>query len=1043
MVLMGALAASLLVTTSRAQADPATPGSMSDDVEVIRLDTSNGDLKVTTLTLTDASAAALYEQRAERDPNIEVEPVVSRRFFDLSPRSAPRTNREVRTQVAPAIPQNWNQHALWAGVTGDTGVGTTVAILDAGIVPGIDPDVDRQVVGRVSYDASRSPSPYLHGTAVADVVTQIAPGARLLDVRVGSEQAIWSDQVVNGIVWAVNNGANVINMSFGGLAPSIAEQIAIDWAIGRGVSVVAASGNKTRGTVDRLIYPGRYANVYAVGSFNEIQQVSAFSVGGFHVASYAPGEQVPVFVDTNFEELVDGTSFASPHIAALVALTKQNRPTWTPAQIEANLRIESVPLSGGFTDPSSGRTPTYPTVGSTRPLDAVSSSVAFDTVARQAVITVQRRGNLSVPSRVVCDGRCPTSGASVSGVPSGTTSAEYRLPMLGVTGLDSAVRLEVLDPTLPTGKFLAEAVLVRPYLAPPTAPALASVNNYPGGLQIGATSVSGAVGYLLQFDDGARETVPVHAPFGITNFAVAVNFPRSAVGRSVSLVAIDELSQQSLSSPSVIVQAPAQILGTPTGTRVVAATPDFVTLAWDRVPEATSYSLTEDSRMGRQWTVSGTTATLLRDSNFIDTGDAKNFAIAAVASNGAISSAFAQFPTVFPLPDVQPPTQITASALPAGVQLAWRVGVGATAYYIERNGVLVAYTDSSAWLDAQGRNGDRYTLISIWEDPTDPNYEYYSVRSAPITATSSSVGPPPPAPAPPSPAPTPSPAPSPSPSPTPPAAPPAPPAAPPAPPSPPAPSPPPAPVAPPLATAQDTNGYRMVTKDGRVFAFGGATVLPANGTHAQGFAVDIASAKDGYWVLTSNGNIRAFGSAAVMANVPLAKGETAVAIEANSDGTGAWVVTSKGRIHARGAATTLGDLGGKGQQIVSLSATASGQGYFMTTRKGVVRAFGDAKAVGDLAGKKLAKPIVAVTADPDGSGYWLTGADGAIFTFDSVFAGAASGQRLNRPVVGHLAGGTGYLMITSDGGVISFGAMFYGSLGASPPNSPVVAIAKS
>src|SRR5262245_12169024 len=80
--------------------------------------------------------------------------------------------------------------------------------------------------------------------------------------------------------------------------------------------------------------------------------------------------------------------------------------------------------------------------------------------------------------------------------------------------------------------------------------------------------------------------------------------------------------------------------------------------------------------------------------------------------------------------------------------------------------------------------------------------------------------------------------------------------------------------------------------------------------------------------------------------------------------------------------------------------------------------FGDAGDYGSLAGVGLLEPIVGMAASPTGGGYWLTAADGGIFTFgDAPYLGSTGGTRLNQPIVGMAAfpGWAGYWTVASDG----------------------------
>jgi hypothetical protein len=120
-------------------------------------------------------------------------------------------------------------------------------------------------------------------------------------------------------------------------------------------------------------------------------------------------------------------------------------------------------------------------------------------------------------------------------------------------------------------------------------------------------------------------------------------------------------------------------------------------------------------------------------------------------------------------------------------------------------------------------------------------------------------------------------------------------------------------------------------------------------------------------------------------------------------------------------------------------------GYWMTGADGGVFTFGDATYMGSTGAQHLNKPIVGMATTPDGGGYYLVASDGGVFTFgDATFYGSTGAQRLNKPIVGmaSTSDGGGYWLVASDGGIFTFGdATFYGSTGAQHLNQPIVGMA--
>ncbi len=150
-------------------------------------------------------------------------------------------------------------------------------------------------------------------------------------------------------------------------------------------------------------------------------------------------------------------------------------------------------------------------------------------------------------------------------------------------------------------------------------------------------------------------------------------------------------------------------------------------------------------------------------------------------------------------------------------------------------------------------------------------------------------------------------------------------------------------------------------------------------------------------------------------------------------------------------AFSFGEAPSPGQSITSDKALvgaaldAQSNGYWMTAADGGVFSFGDAAFYGSMGGKALDAPVVGMAATPNGGGYWLVGADGGVFSFgDAAFYGSMGGKALDAPVVGMAAtpNGGGYWLVGADGGVFGFGdAAFYGSMGGKALDAPVVGMA--
>jgi subtilisin family serine protease len=155
----------------------------------------------------------------------------------------------------------------------------------------------------------------INGTAVYGV----APKARLMPVKVLDEQGGGSvSSIVEGINWATSHGAQVINMSLGAPEGSPSLRRAIQRALSRGVTVVAASGNE--GPDNGPSYPAAYPGVIAVAASDPNDRLAKFSSRGDYVSFIAPGVKILSSIPGGKYAELSGTSMACPHVSGLAAL---------------------------------------------------------------------------------------------------------------------------------------------------------------------------------------------------------------------------------------------------------------------------------------------------------------------------------------------------------------------------------------------------------------------------------------------------------------------------------------------------------------------------------------------------------------------------------------------------------------------------------------------------------------------------------------------------------------------------------------------------
>ncbi len=263
----------------------------------------------------------------------------------------------------PDFAKQWHLKAAGAPQAWDAtrGRGVTVAVIDTGIYPVDDLDPARIVPGRnfvKRREERASPATgegrkaaaldddarddHGHGTHVAGTIAQstgngkgvagMAPDARLMPVKVLSAfGGGTSHDIAEGIRWAVDHGARVLNLSLGGGGRSLAMESAVAYARRRGAVVVCAAGNSGGRGVS---YPAAYEGAFAVSAVGPAGAAAPYTSYGPEVQIAAPGgdkslgEEAGVLQQTLAEgsttesayRWFQGTSMATPHVAGAAAL---------------------------------------------------------------------------------------------------------------------------------------------------------------------------------------------------------------------------------------------------------------------------------------------------------------------------------------------------------------------------------------------------------------------------------------------------------------------------------------------------------------------------------------------------------------------------------------------------------------------------------------------------------------------------------------------------------------------------------------------------
>jgi subtilisin family serine protease len=189
-------------------------------------------------------------------------------------------------------------------------------------------------------DTTTLPSDFGHGTMVAGIIHLVAPEAKILPLKAFTADGTGRIyDVVAAIHYAVNAGANVINMSFDyGQAKSASLNAAIKFATNQGVICVASAGNMDS---SNAVYPA--ANILAFGIASTTTDPvpdlqSSFTNYGSWVRMAAPGEAIRTTYPGNHYAAATGTSFSAPFVSGTLALLYQYHGTLTPEDASAALQ---------------------------------------------------------------------------------------------------------------------------------------------------------------------------------------------------------------------------------------------------------------------------------------------------------------------------------------------------------------------------------------------------------------------------------------------------------------------------------------------------------------------------------------------------------------------------------------------------------------------------------------------------------------------------------------------------------------------------------
>lgn len=358
----------------------------------------------------------------------------------------------------------------WAA--GYDGKGTTIAVLDTG-VDATHADLKGQVTAAKNFTAAAGTNDaYGHGTHVASIAAGtgaeskgkykgVAPGAKILNGKVLDDSGFGDDSgILAGMEWAAAQGADVVNLSLGGLdTPEIdpLEAQVNKLSAEKGILFAIAAGNEGVFGEQTVGSPGSAAAALTVGAVDDKDGLADFSSRGPGLdgqikpdvtapgvaitAASAKGSVIAKEVGENPAGYVtiDGTSMATPHVAGAAAILKQRHPEWTYAELKGALTASAKGGKYSVFQQGAGRVQVDKALTQTVIADPVSVSFGTqqwphtDDTPRTEAVTYRNLGTEDVTLKLAVAGTNPkgqaapagffTLGANTVTVPAGGTAS--------------------------------------------------------------------------------------------------------------------------------------------------------------------------------------------------------------------------------------------------------------------------------------------------------------------------------------------------------------------------------------------------------------------------------------------------------------------------------------------------------------------------------------------------------------------------------------------------------------------------------------------
>lgn len=298
----------------------------------------------------------------------------------------------------PYLGSQWHLPRIGADQAWDSsqGGGVTIAILDSGVLPTHVDLVDRLVPGWNFFDNNANTADVTgHGTAVAGSaaaatnngtgVAGVAGAARIMPIRVSDATgSAYLSTIAQGVSFAADNGARVVNASFGGLHTSASVQSAAQYLKSKGGLLVVSAGNT--GANDGAAASSTMIPVSATDGNDTLASWSSY---GSYVAVAAPGVGIWTTSSDGTYRSASGTSFAAPVTAGVLALMMAAKPALPASQVESLLYSTAIDLGTGGRDIYYG----HGRINAAAAVAAAAAATATDTQAPSAAITSPAGGS--------------------------------------------------------------------------------------------------------------------------------------------------------------------------------------------------------------------------------------------------------------------------------------------------------------------------------------------------------------------------------------------------------------------------------------------------------------------------------------------------------------------------------------------------------------------------------------------------------------------------------------------------------------------------